>query len=689
MKNIPSRFGLVLAAAASLNPLPSQEPPDTPLEVRKIVLYKHGVGYFERRGEVTGDAVVRLTFKTDEMKDVLKSLFAVDLGGGRISTILYDSKDPIEKQLEDIRFRVPQDRALSRFLTQVQGCRMSVSIGARQIEGRVLGIEPEEEQTPAGKIQRLHLVLLTDRQGIVNVDLLETRGLHVLDEGVRKGLDRMLEILAKTRYADRKTVTLRAVGEGRRTLRVGYIIPTPIWKTSYRLLLEAERPPLLQGWAIVENRTDEDWKNVQLTMVAGSPLSFVLDLYTSYYPPRPVLRMQLAAAASGLPSAANRPAPREVMARLRRIGGGAERRADKKAGADGVAAEVAAEEEREDAALDTLVEQSMEAAARGVEVGELFAYEAKGPVSIRQGEAALVPILLERVQNTRRVLYYRRDRSEHPAHAIWLTNSTELTLEKGPVTVFEAGTCLGEAMLARTLDPGMKEILPYALEPGVQVRPEVAVDSSPAHRARLSRGVLTLVHTEVRETRYGLRNETGQARTLVIDHPKAGPGYRLVRPQQPIERVRGHLRFEVELPAGGERTLAVREERPVQTQVLLANENTDRIRFYLQQPYLSDQAKQILGQVVELMERRAELDRRLADARAERQRLVRDQETIRKNIEILRDSPEERRLRDQLVQRITRAMTRMDELDAAIAKTTQERAALDARIRETLARFEE
>lgn len=684
MNDARSLFGLSLAAAAALCPLPAQEPTATPLRIAKIVLYKHGVGYFERRGEVQGDAVVRLTFKADEMKDVLKSLFAVDLGGGRISTILYDSKDPIEKQLEEIRFRVPQNQALSQFLMQVQGCRVRVSIGARQLEGRVLGIEPKEEHTQAGKVTRLQLVLLTEQEGIVNVDLLESRGLHVLDEGVRKGLSRMMEILAKARYADRKTVTLRALGKGERTLRVGYIIPTPIWKTSYRLLLEKDRPPLLQGWAIVENRTDEDWENVQLSMVAGSPLSFVLDLYTSYYPPRPVLEMQLAAAASGLPTAGKRPSRRQVMARLRGFAVRDRSGAEKKAAADAAPAE-----ELEEMALDKLVERSLEAAARGVEVGELFAYEAKGPVSIRQGQAALVPILLERVESARRVLYYRRDRSEHPAHAVWLTNSTELTLEKGPVTVFEAGTCLGEAMLTRTLDPGMKEILPYALEPGVQVRPEVAVDSAPAHRARLSRGILTLVHTEVRETRYALRNETGQVRALVIDHPQAGPGYRLVHPNDPVERVRGHLRFEVELPAGAEKTLSVREERPVQTQVMLANQGTDRIRFYLAQPYLSEQAKQILAQVVELMERRAELDRRLADARAERQRLVRDQETIRKNVQILRDSPEERRLREQLVQRITKAMARMDELDASIAKTTEERTALDARIRETLARFEE
>src|SRR5204863_6871509 len=67
---------------------------------------------------------------------------------------------------------------------------------------------------------------------------------------------------------------------------VGYIIETPIWKTSYRLLFSDNAQPLLQGWAILENTTDEDWDQVEVSFVAGSPMSFVMDLYTAYYPQR-------------------------------------------------------------------------------------------------------------------------------------------------------------------------------------------------------------------------------------------------------------------------------------------------------------------------------------------------------------------------------------------------------------------
>jgi hypothetical protein len=329
-----------IAAIALLDAMNAQTAGPDRLAITRIVLYKHGVGYFEREGTVSGDATVPLTFKTAQMKDVLKSLFAIDLGGGRISTILYDSKDPIQKQLEDILFRVPEGSALTQFLAQLKGARVRVHAGATPAVGSVLGIEPVQRRVNDTVVTTHKLVLMRDDGAIVPVDILDASSIEILDETVRNDLARMMDIYAKARYADRKTVNLRALGEGERRVRAGYIIETPIWKTSYRLLLEEGQAPLLQGWAIVENRTDEDWNDVRLSFVAGSPLSFVLDLYTSYYPKRPVVSVGSGLAAEAPPPLTAAPAPGARAERAR-----AGRKADADAGA-------VAEESR--AALDSL-----------------------------------------------------------------------------------------------------------------------------------------------------------------------------------------------------------------------------------------------------------------------------------------------------------------------------------------------
>ena len=442
------------------------------LPVQKVQLYKCGIGAFERRGTVEGDVSLRFSFETAQMKDVLKSLYAVDLGGGRVAAVAYDSHEPVAKQLEDIPYRAPAEPALKGLLAQLQGVRVAVEVGLRDLQGRVLGTEPVQERVGEAVVTSHRLVLLRDDGGIETVALLDAAALEVLDVEVRRDLARMMKVLGKARHADAKTLQLRAEGEGARELRVGYILETPLWKTSYRLLLDGEEPPVLQGWAIVENRTDEDWVDVEMSFVAGSPLSFAMDLYTSYYPERPVL--DPGRAAEGDPVLQDTEIETfEDFSTSIGLGGGA----GGKFGARRAA-------RRAERAYDAGAwRSSFAAAAEGAAVGELFAYHATAPVSIARHRAALVPILQAEAGESPRVLLYREALSAaHPTHAVHLRNGTALTLEHGPVTVFEAGTCLGETLVPRILAPGARAFLPYAIETGVSVERRADAVARPVAR---------------------------------------------------------------------------------------------------------------------------------------------------------------------------------------------------------------
>ncbi|HXX95208.1 MAG TPA: DUF4139 domain-containing protein, partial [Planctomycetota bacterium] len=387
-----------LLAIALAFPAGAQEAKtEQPLGLTKIVVYKHGVGYFEREGKVTGNQQISLSFKSGQMKDLLKSLYAVDLGGGRIATINYDTKDPLSKQLEDVLLQVPEANALTQFLTQVKGARVEATIAGETTRGSVLGIEPVVRQTREGTVSSYKLVLFRDDGKIQPVELLEVTTLKILDEALEKDLRRLLEIHMKAKHADRKSVVLEATGAGERTVRVGYILETPIWKTSYRLLFEDGQKPLLQGWAILENTTDEDWNRVEASFVAGSPMSFIMDLYTAYYPQRSEIPMGVTSApkAEMMRMLDGAPKPQAAMTRGAGAFGGMAGK-DKAAEADdrveGLAKKAGARRN-----LAEELEAAVAPAAAGVEVGELFAYQAKEKVSIKRGQAALVPILSERV----------------------------------------------------------------------------------------------------------------------------------------------------------------------------------------------------------------------------------------------------------------------------------------------------
>jgi hypothetical protein len=659
-----------------------------PLKVRKIVVYKHGVGYFEREGKVTGTQQVALTFKTAQMKDLLKSLFAVDLNGGQIATIQYDTKDPLSKQLEDILIHVPEENTLTAFLTQLKGAKVEATVAGEKTTGSVIGIEPIVKQTKEGTISSYKLILYADGGRILPIDLLEAQSVRLLDEGLQKDLARVLDIHLKAKHADRKSVVLNATGNGDRTVRVGYIIETPIWKTSYRLLFTDNEKPLLQGWAILENTTDEDWDQVEVSFVAGSPMSFVMDLYTAYYPQRAEIPVGVTAAPRPDPMAMkDRAAPAAPPAPGAAFGGRG-RAADKKSGepmeekaADGLARRA---EMRKNFAEE--LENAVAPAVSGVEVGDLFAYQAKEKVSVKRGQAALVPILSERVDGGERILFYRAAVSSKPMNAYYFKNSTALTLEAGPVTIFDGSTCVGEGLMRKVLKKDMKDMIPYAVEAGVSIDRKVNQRSDPVSRGTIANGVLTLQYTQNLESVYSIKSQIGKDSTIYLDHPK-NVNFKLAEPAKSEEEVEGHYRFKVEVKAGQTVELKVRETMPQSTSMSLLGTPAETIRFYLQQRYLSESAKLLLTQLIASQGAINQLRQREAALTQERSQITEDQNRIRENLRVLRDTPAELERRKKYLESIDKSEARLDQIREESRQAAAQRQQLEAELAKKVQEF--
>jgi hypothetical protein len=671
MRSLPAFAAVALLSMTALG----QDQAAQPLKVRKIVVYKHGVGYFEREGKVTGDQQVALTFKTGQMKDLLKSLYAVDLNGGRIATISYDTKDPLSKQLEDILIHVPEENTLTQFLTQLKGARVEATVAGEKVTGSVIGIEPIAKQTKEGVVTSYKLVLYADGK-IQPIDLLEAQSLKLLDESLQKDMARVLDIHLKAKYADRKSVVLNATGQGERTVRVGYIIETPIWKTSYRLLFTDNEKPLLQGWAILENTTDEDWDQVDVSFVAGSPMSFIMDLYTAYYPQRSEIPVGVTAApkpeANRLAENAAKsfgamPAAPKAAAMA---GRGAFEKKD--AGAD--------REEAMPMLRKNFAEQlelSMAPAVAGVEVGDLFAYQSREKVSVKRGQAALVPILSERVDGGERCLYYKAVVSPKPMNSFFFKNTTGLTLEAGPITLFDGSTCIGEGLMRKVMKKDMRDMIPYAIEAGVSVERKVSQRSDPVTKAVIANGVMTLSYTQNVESVYAIRSQVGHDSVLYLDHPKTG-GYKLAEPAKAEEEVEGHYRFRVEVKAGQTAELKVRESTPSVSSVSLLGTPADTIRFYLQQRYLSEAAKAMLTQLIAAQGEINRLRQHENDLNAERSRITEDEARTRQNLQVLRDTPSELELRKKYLAQLERNETRLDQIREDAKQTSAARQAAEA-----------
>ncbi len=274
---------------AAVQSAPEVQAPDMP--VRRVVLYKNGVGYFEHLGRVRGNQDIHIDFTSGQLNDALASLTVLDLDGGHIGGVSYNSTAPFDRRLGALRLPLDEQTSVSKFLDALRGSRLEVSSGADPVSGRLLSVE-RKTRTAGGTTLEVDIIsLVTDGGEIREIEVTPSTRVRLADTGMHGEMNRYLSLLASEREEDLRRMTLAASGSGERQLFVSYISEVPVWKTTYRLVLTSNhaKKPLLQGWAIVDNTVGEDWNNVELSLVAGAPQSFIQQLSQPYYGRRAVV----------------------------------------------------------------------------------------------------------------------------------------------------------------------------------------------------------------------------------------------------------------------------------------------------------------------------------------------------------------------------------------------------------------
>src|SRR5229473_7309858 len=301
---------LIVVSLLSVNSFPqTRRAPRTPalqtaasrpsaqtLPIRRVMLYSNGVAYIERRGVVSGHAEINLSFKQSQVDDVLKSMVVLDLGQGRIGAVSYNSSAPPAARMADIPFSIGAGTAngnnggLAGVLSQLQGARIVVATANRAATGSILTIEERPSRTDRDKTTHA-LVIVSERGELMSFDLAEVRSVKLIDEGTRRDVNEFANASASARRRDAKTIVVSSDGSGSREMLVSYTVAAPIWKTTYRVVLDSTGKPFFQGWAIVDNVSEEDWNNVSLSLISGSPVSFIQPIQKPFYRYRPVVPM--------------------------------------------------------------------------------------------------------------------------------------------------------------------------------------------------------------------------------------------------------------------------------------------------------------------------------------------------------------------------------------------------------------
>lgn len=651
-------FALFLCLAISADLLGAEQTKTANLPLNRIVLFNSGVGFFEHSGKVDGNVNVEMKFKTDQINDLLKSMVVQDLDGGRISTVNYGSKDPISKTLKTFSIDLTENPTLADLLGQVRGERVELEAPSK-ISGLILGIEIRKKQIGENTtIETEILNILTDT-GFRAVPMESISSLRLTNEKLDAELRKALALLASAHATDKKDVELSFTGNGQRRVRVGYIQESPVWKTTYRLVLGDEKL-FLQGWAIVENTTDTDWNNVNLSLVSGRPISYVMDLYQPMYVPRPEVKLDLFASLRPqtygqdlVQKVEEFQPPMSAVAGNFKIGDKLEERFGGSRSELGVASLGAsttrslqkmgraynrervgfddnkpAEEQQSD--MEVMFSHSVQSAAKATELGSLFQYKIDTPVSLPRQQSAMLPIVTADVKGEKVSIYNQIVHAKHPLAGLQFTNTTDLHLMQGPITVFDSGAYAGDAKI-EDLPPSAQRLISYSVDLDTEVAPQSKAQPEELLSVQLLKGTMIVTRKYVRGKEYTVKTSGKEPKKVLIEYP-LDASWKLVKPEKPSEKTRDLYRFAVDAKPGVPVTMVVEEERTAPQQLTLSSIDDNWIQFYINAKVVSDKVKDALREIVK---RKAELSQLLAKKQQTEQRVREigdDQARIRQNM---------------------------------------------------------
>jgi hypothetical protein len=533
------------------------------LPVRRVVLYKNGVGYFEHLGHVRGNQDVHVDFTSAQLNDVLKSLTVLDLSGGKISGVDYNSEAPLVRRLATLRLTLGENPTMTDFLGALRGARLEVRGGSGStIAGKLLSVEKKSREKDGATTEWTEISLVSDSGEVRSAEVTPATSVRIAEKDLQVEVGRYLGLIASSRDQDLRRMTISTTGAGERNLYVSYISEVPIWKTTYRLVLSsrADKKPLLQGWAIVDNTIGEDWNDVEVSLVAGAPHSFIQQLSQPYYGRRPVVPLPESVQLTPQTHAATLEATPSLTALSDMSDGGSGGVAGGMGSGSGNGTgsfsagrlarpmmamgppqpkpEMADESEVEEARDES------EPVAEGNVLGDLFEYKLKERVTIRKNQSALVPILQTDIAAEKVSLWSESLGVARPLRALWINNASSMTLDGGSFSVLDSNTFAGEGLM-EAIKPGERRLLSYATDLGLLVDAKLDSDRERVTRTSIFRGTMTTTR-ELREKKtYIVRNEDTSARTLVIEHP-ARPEWKLAEDGlKPEEKAMGLYRFRL------------------------------------------------------------------------------------------------------------------------------------------------
>jgi hypothetical protein len=617
-----------------------------PLPLKKASLFSSGVAYFEHSGTVTGNAGVTLFFNRSTINDALKSLVINDAESSSPS-INYLSDTTLLRTLQSLKIDLSGDAGIVTILSGLQGFEITVALSGpgagrgEQVRGRIVAVKEARTDVNFSRDGFSQATIsLSTTGGLRIINLNDVRDIQFIDSEINTDLQRALDLISMSNTTRSRNLDITLPGKRRREVKISYVIPSPVWKISYRLDLR-DAGSFLQAWTIIDNDSDTDWENVEVSLVSGRPVSFVQPLYPPAYLNRPVLPLSGAgfADAESYESGygANYGASREVSAEADSLlsAGGADSMREMRAPVNQamlMKSAVPSGAAPSPVPVPTVVATGSSASAQAA--GEQFEFTLKKPVTIKKQQSAMLP-LFEGGIKARKILVFSGEKaarlgSIHPAISVELNNTTGAKLPAGPITVFDGGAYAGDALIG-FFNENEKRLVSFGDDLAVtgSVSTNAAREIS---RVAISRGLMTVQRKIIYKKTYTIRNTSSEAKKLIIEHPKTA-GTTLTQPASFSEQTDRLYRFEADLSSNQILTLDVAEELPGYERIMLINLQTVTLLSYSTNEEIPENIRAVFAEASGKKIAVDNAKKHVGDLEQKRQFQIAEQERVRANLQ--------------------------------------------------------
>lgn len=675
------------------------------LKVKKVTIFKHGVSYYILEGIVKGNDTFEIEFKIDEMDDILKSLFVLDTSEkGYISSISYDAALETSQLLKSIMLNIPDVDSFTSLVAQIKGAKVNLTIGgAKKIIGTIMGIETVEKAVKNGKIFEKKIILLDDHESVTKFSFEEIKSLDILNEDIRKDLKFFLDTVIAGKKKDAKKIIINCESGGEdendRNIFVSYIRESPIWKTSYRLIMSkqqaSENKCLLSGWSLIENTTNQDWENIELSLVAGMPVSFKYEFYRPIFIERPVIRPPKVLSAKpteieeGMEKEEFREyamadmAPAKSMKRRGILTAPGAPPATGAVGGAGYGRSTLSD----DTLLDKIKAQTQ---TQTKDLGELFEYNITKSVSIKRKQSALVPILTELIKAKKVLLYNKNENDKNPNACLEISNNTNLTLERGPATIIYDDNLAGEAIIP-FLNKGDTRLLNYAVEQAVIITHEQKSENLSIHKVTFGSGYSYEHYFSNLTTIYKIINKTDEEKDLYLDHSKTHD-FKFIEKSIEPEETPNYWRFKISLKPKDAITFTLKEQREDYTSNYLWNwakeDFLKRVGFYVRKKFIDTNLETQLKEIAGLIQKLNDLNTKRDKLDEERDLMTDEQARLRENISVLGDDSQSITLKERYIKKLNDQENRFETISTELKKLEKDIDSMNKKIQTSMEKLD-